>query len=63
MGGNSTGRRRVRERAQAPVGNWQVRYPGADGLLRSDERTYESKSEAERRLSRSTTERMKRPSK
>lgn len=51
MGGNSTGRRRrfgsVRK---LPSGNWQVRYPGADGLLRSDERTYESKSEAERRL-------------
>lgn len=51
MGGNNTGRRRrfgsVRK---LPSGNWQVRYPGPDGILRSDEQTYPSKTEASERL-------------
>lgn len=51
MGGNSKGRRRrfgsVRK---LKSGNFQVRYPGPEGVLRTDECTYPTQTEAERRL-------------
>lgn len=51
MGGNSKGRRRrfgsVRK---LPSGNFQVRYPDSNGLLRTDESTYPTLTEAEQRL-------------
>lgn len=51
MGGNSKGRRRrfgsVRK---LPSGNFQVRYPGPDGVLRNDEQTYPTQTKAEERL-------------
>jgi integrase len=51
MGGNSTGRkRRFGNVRKLPSGNWQVRYPGPDGVLRTDDRTCETKTEAESRL-------------
>jgi hypothetical protein len=33
-----------------PSGNFQVRYHDSDGLLRTDERTYPTRAEAEQRL-------------
>jgi len=51
MGGNSRGRkRRFGSLRKLPSGNWQVRYPGPDSVLRTDERTYPTKTEAEDRL-------------
>jgi hypothetical protein len=53
MGGNSKGRRRrfgaVR---QLRSGQWQARYLGPDGLMRPADRTFPSKTEAERWLIR-----------
>ena len=51
MGGNNTGRkRRFGNVRKLPSGNFQVRYPGPDGVLRTDEQTYPTKTAAENRL-------------
>jgi integrase len=51
MGGNNKGsRRRFGSIRQLASGSWQVRYPGPDGVLRTDETTYGTKTEAEQRL-------------
>lgn len=51
MGGNNKGRkRRFGSLRRLPSGNWQVRYPGPDAVLRTDGRTYRTKTEAEDRL-------------
>jgi integrase len=51
MGGNNTGRkRRFGNVRKLPSGNWQVRYPGPDGVLRTDDQTYRTKTDAENRL-------------
>jgi integrase len=45
------GRRRFGNLRKLPSGNWQVRYRGPDGQLRSMPRTFEKKRDAERTLS------------
>ena len=51
MGGNNKGRkRRFGSLRKLPSGNWQVRYPGPDGILRPDRATYPTKTAAEQRL-------------
>jgi len=51
MSGNNSGRkRRFGTVRKLPSGNWQIRYPGPDGALRSDEQTYPTKTAAEARL-------------
>jgi hypothetical protein len=48
MGGNNTGRkRRFGNVRKLPSGNFQVRYPGPDGVLRTDDQTYPIKTSAE----------------
>jgi hypothetical protein len=50
-GRNTTGRKRRFGRIRKlPSGNWQVRYRGPDGSLRTDDQTYPTKTAAEARL-------------
>lgn len=51
MGGNNTGRkRRFGSVRRLPSGNWQVRYPGPDGQMRTDDHTHPTKTAADQRL-------------
>lgn len=48
---NKPGRRRFGNLRKLPSGQWQIRYRGMDGRLRSHDQTFSRKSEAERALS------------
>jgi len=51
MGGSTTGRkRRFGSIRKLPSGDWQVRYRGPDGSLRTDDQIYPTKTAAEARL-------------
>jgi integrase len=53
MGGNTKGhRRRFGAVRQLRSGQWQARYLGPDGIMRPADRTFASKTEAERWLTR-----------
>jgi len=57
MGGNTKGsRRRFGAVRQFRSGRWQARYLGPDGILRPADRTFATKTEAERWLTRTEAE-------
>jgi integrase len=57
MGGNTKGhRRRFGAVRQLPSGQWQARYLGPDDIMRPADRTFASKTEAERWLTRTEAE-------